>query len=103
MSVAATKTMKKPEFRLISEDKVPVKLRRSSQQWLNILRSIPEGKALVATEDELGVKSSSVKFMVDRLKKAGLLKGNYYTTRRTVEDVITVFVVHSAKLEGESK
>lgn len=49
------------KFRMVDEDKIPIKLSRKREQWLEILRNIPRGKALIATEKELGVSASSVR------------------------------------------
>jgi Mn-dependent DtxR family transcriptional regulator len=62
-----------------------------------LLRRIPEGQALTGTEDELGIKASSAKIALARLKKAGLLGKNYYVTVKTTEGTRTVYFVHSAK------
>jgi len=62
-----------------------------------LLRRIPEGQALIGTEDELGIKGSSAKIALARLKKAGLLSKNYYVTVKTTDDTRTVYLVHSAK------
>lgn len=86
------------KFRVISEEKVPVKLRSKSQLWLKLLQNLPEKQAIEGLEDELGIKGSSMKIMVARFKKSGLLTGNYYVTQRTDADgKRIVYVVHSSK------
>lgn len=89
--------LKEPELKFISEDALPVKMKRRSLEWLKLLKKIPEGQAMVTSPKELGVSGSSIKIMVARLRRTGQLSSNYYVTQRTMGDKTTIYIVHSAK------
>jgi len=80
---------------------VPRKTRFRGQKWLEFLKQIPEGGAIAATKAELGISPSTVKIMVSRFKKDGLIPKKYFTTSRTVDGKETVYIVHSDR-EDES-
>jgi hypothetical protein len=85
------------KFRIIDESDLPVKRRHKTEQWLKVLQELPKGKVMSGTEQELGLRGSSVKIMVARFKKEGLLTGNYYVTSRARNGTREVFIVNSAK------
>ena len=90
------------ELKFISEAEIPIKVKRKSVEWLNFFKQIPEGKALVVTEKELGVSGSAVKTMVARLKQSGQLSSSFYISQRTVGDKATLYIVNSAKKETKA-
>lgn len=89
------------DLKLIPEDRVPIRFRQSAQQWLHLAKEIPKGQALVGTEEQFGVRSSSMKLMIARLKKAGLLSNDYHVTQRTQDETVTIYIVHSTKTPKE--
>jgi hypothetical protein len=89
------------ELKLIPEDRVPIRFRQSAHQWLNLAKEIPKGRALVGTEKQFGIRSSSMKLMIARLKKEGLLSNDYHVIQRTQGDTVTIYIVHSAKTPKE--
>lgn len=85
-------------LKLIAEDELPIKVKRKSAEWLRFFIQIPEGKALVATEKELGVTGTSVKAMVARLIQRKQLPSTFYVSQRTGDDnKVTLYIVHAAK------
>lgn len=85
-------------MRLIDEKEIPYRIKKKSRQWLIMLKKIPVGKAWVVTEEEVGVKAVSLKSMVNRLKKEGMLSDNYVVSQRTGKDgKITIYVANSSK------
>jgi hypothetical protein len=90
--------IKDMQFKLIGEDELPIKSKRKSAEWLQFFKQIPEGKALVGTEKELGVGSGAIKTMVARLQQRGDLPSNFYVSQRTgADNKVTIYIVHSAK------
>ena len=81
--------------KLVGAGDVPKKTRYRGQKWLELLKQLPEGSAFAATKAELGISPSTVKIMVAKFKKSGLLSKKYYTTGRTIDGKETVYVVHS--------
>lgn len=92
------------KMRIIDEKEIPVKIKKRGDQWLQLFLKIPLGKAWVVTEEEAGVKATSVRMMVTRLQKIGELSSNYRTMTRTVKGKVTVYVINSAEeTEDERK
>jgi len=89
------------ELKLIPEEKVPIRFRQSAHQWLKLAKEIPKGQALVGTEKQFGIRSSSMKLMIARLKKEGLLSNDYHVIQRTQDDTVTIYIIHSAKTHKE--
>lgn len=85
-------------MRLIDEKTVPGRIKKKAGEWLETLLTIPNGKAWVITEEEAGVKATSIKTMVNRLKDVGQLPKNYKAIQRTVRGKVTVYVINS--IEG---
>jgi predicted metalloprotease len=83
-------------MRIIDEKEVPVKIKKRGDQWLQLLLKIPQGKAWAVTEEEAGVKATSLRMMVARLQKLGELPANYRTMTRTSRGKVTVYVINSA-------
>lgn len=91
-------------MKLIDEKAIPGRIKKKSGEWLKILLKIPKGQAWVITEEEAGVKATSIKTMVNRLKEMGELPKNYKAIQRTIRGKVTVYIINSAKeTEGESK
>ena len=89
------------DLKLIPEDKVPIRFRQSAHQWLKLAKEIPKGQALIGTEKQFGIRSSSMKLMIARLKKEGLLSNDYHVIQRTQDDTVTIYIVHSTKTPEE--
>jgi hypothetical protein len=90
---------KEPKFRIVDIDKLPVRLSRKTEQWVNLLRSIPKGKALISTEAELGVKSSTLVSIISDYTGKNLIPKGYRVSRRTTSNGVDVYILH----EGEGK
>ena len=88
---------KAQKMRLVDEKELPIRMKKKSGEWLQAFQKIPKGKAWILTEEEAGVKASSIKIMVARLKKLGLLSNNYKVVQRTVKGKITIYVINSAE------
>jgi hypothetical protein len=89
------------ELKLISEDEVPAKLRAKGEQWIKLAKEIPKGQALSGTEREFGARADTVKATFDRLKNAGLLSNDYQVTQRKRDNIVTIYIIHSAKTTKE--
>jgi hypothetical protein len=88
-------------MKLIDENEIPGKLKRKGNEWLEILRKIPKGKAWAVTEEEAGIKAVSMRMMVTRLKKIGELPSNYKTMQRTVKGKVTIYIINSVESTKE--
>jgi len=87
-----------PKMRLIDEKEVPGRIKRKSAEWLELLKKIPKGKVWVITEEEAGVKATSIKTMVNRLKAIGELPDSYKAIQRTGKGgKVTIYIINSAK------
>ena len=95
-------SQQEPAFKMVDEDRIPIILRTGSEKWLKLFKSIPKGKALMATEKELGVKAPHLSNVVHGLIKKGLLPANYRVSQRKKGDVVVIYVVNSAKPEGNA-
>jgi hypothetical protein len=92
---------KSTKMHLIDENEIPGRLKRKGNEWLQAFLNIPRGKAWTLTEEEAGIKATSVRMMVTRLVKIGELPSTYKTMQRTVKGKMTVYVINSA--EGTEK
>lgn len=91
-------------MKLIDEKAIPGRIKKKAGEWLEILLNIPAGKAWVITEEEAGVKATSIKTMVNRLKDIGQLPKNYKAIQRTVRGKVTVYIINSTEgMEKETK
>jgi hypothetical protein len=88
-------------MKIVDVKDIPFKLKKRGDEWLQQLLKIPPGKAWVLTEEEAGVRATSVRMMVDRLKKMGQLPKNYKTMQRTVRGKMTIYIINSP--EGTSE
>lgn len=88
-------------MKLIDEKEIPGRIKKKGGEWLQVFLKIPKGKAWVVTEEEAGVKATSIKTIVNRLKDIGELSKNYKAIQRTIKGKITVYVINSA--EGTEK
>lgn len=96
--------MERPaKMRLIDENAIPGRIKKRSREWLEMLKTIPEGKAWVVTEEEAGVKATSIKTMVNRLIEVKELSPSYKAIQRTKGGKVTIYVIHSAKVTEEGK
>ena len=86
---------KASKMRLINENELPIRMKKKGAEWLQAFQKIPLGKAWVLTEEEAGVKASSVKIMLARLVKLGMLPKNFKVRQRTVKGKVTIYVINS--------
>ena len=98
MKPGKTQDFRNFHVRLIDEDTIPKK-RRPLTDFLEMLRKIPSGKAMVVTEKELGIKANSVQDNVRRSIKGGLLPPTFKVMRRTTEvwdtgKTVTIYIVN---------
>ena len=85
-------------MRLINEKAIPGRIKKKSAEWLKMFLKIPKGKAWVVTEEEAGVRATSIKAMVNRLKRIGELPSSYKAIQRTRRNgKVTVYVINSAE------
>ena len=91
---------KAQKMKIVDVKEIPFKLKKRGDEWLQQLLKIPPGKAWVLTEEEAGVKATSVRMMVDRLKKIGQLPNHYKTMQRTIKGKITVYIINSAEAQN---
>lgn len=95
---------KSAKMKLVDEKAIPGRIKKKAGEWLEMLLAIPAGKAWVITEEEAGVKATSIKTMVNRLIDVGQLPKNYRAIQRTVRGKVTVYVINSTKgTEQEAK
>lgn len=92
------KLEKTAKLNLIEESEVPGRAKKRSEEWLQLFKKIPKGKALVLTQDEYGVKPITVAYMVSKFKRTGDLPASYKAIRRTVKGKNTIYVLNS--IEG---
>jgi len=88
-------------MKLIDEKAIPGRIKKKAGEWLEIISRIPVGKAWVITEEEAGVKATSIKTMVNRLIEMEELPKNYKTVQRTIKGKVTVYIINST--EGTEK
>jgi hypothetical protein len=95
-----TKASEESAFRVIPIDQIPTKKSRKKQQWLKLFENIPEGKAIVTSEKELGVAAKSISSTLRRYIREGVLPDVYQVKRRKEGNVLTIYILH---LEKEDK
>jgi hypothetical protein len=79
---------------------IPVKIKKRHQEWLELFKAIPPGKAWVVTEEEAGVKAVSIKSIVNRFVDNGELPKTYKAMQRTAKNgKVTVYIANTAKTE----
>jgi hypothetical protein len=88
-------------MKIVDVKEIPFRLKKRGDEWLQQLLKIPPGKAWVLTEEEAGVRATSVRMMVDRLKKMGQLPKNYKTMQRTVRGKMTIYIINSPEGTAE--
>jgi hypothetical protein len=83
--------------KIVDENKIPSVTRGSSEKWLKLFKTIPEGKAMVATEKEFGVKAASLSNAVRDMVKRGDLPPSFFVRQRKKGSNINIYVINSAK------
>jgi len=84
-------------MRFIGVDQIPRKRAKRTEEWLVLLKKIPKGKAWVTTEKELGVSAVSVKTIVNRYVRNGLIPKGYKVMQRTVDGKLTIYILNESK------
>lgn len=77
------------------------KLRKRTEEWLQTLQKIPEGKALLITNKDTSLSIFTLEMHVRRFIKEGKLPKNYRVTHRKVGDTVTLYVVNSTESDVE--
>lgn len=85
------------KYKLIDEDAIPGKAKKRHSEWLELLQSIPEGKAIAITQDESGVQPVTIKAIVNRMIRTGEVSKNFRTIQRTQKGKITIYILNSKK------
>lgn len=94
---------KAQKMKIVDVKDIPFRLKKRGDEWLQQLLKIPPGKAWVLTTEEAGIQATSIRMMVDRLKKIGQLPDHYKTMQRTVRGKVTVYIMNTAKGTEESE
>ncbi len=89
------------QMKLIDEDKLPVKIKKRTDEWVKLLLKIPKGKAWVVTEKDIPTSADNIKTMVTRLTSKGLIPKSFRVVQRTKEGKTTLYIINSAKVEME--
>ena len=85
----------KDQMKLIKIEDIPQKERRVTVRWINILREIPEGQALVIEQvNPFDIKPCSVRPIIRRtLAREPSLK-NYRVFQLLVKGKLVVYILH---------
>ena len=75
---------------------IPGKVNRREAEWLKILKSIPKGKALGGTREQLGSREAAGT-IIRRYTKKKLIPKGYCAMQRTVAGKILIFIIHKGK------
>jgi len=93
----------KSAFRVIDIDDIPVKATRRRAEWIRLVKGIPEGKALVTNQKEIGASATSVATTLRRYIEEGLLPDVYRVRRRREGKTMTIYILNVGKSEEGSK
>ena len=93
----------KSGFKVIDIDDIPVKATRRRAEWIRLVKQIPEGKALVTTQKEIGASPTSVATTLRRYIEEGLLPDVYRVRRRRDANGMTIYILNVGKSKEESK
>jgi len=97
---ALTRMSEQQTFKMVDEDKIPSVSKGSSEKWVKILRTLPRGKALQATEKDLGMKTASFSNLVKDLVRKERLPPTFRVAQRTKGNIVYVYIINSAKSGG---
>ena len=89
---------KEAQLKLVDEDKIPG-IERTSE-WVEILNKIPEGKAWVTSEKELGVTVGHMNALVHRLIRKKKIPSTLKVIRRKQGDALVIYVLNSSYRDG---
>ena len=70
-----------------------------TQYWIDFFKSIPEGQALITTEEEIGVKVGTLVSKVIDYQKKGWIPKGYRIRQKRHGDTRDVFILHEAVKE----
>ncbi len=91
------------QLKLIPINKVPVREKLSTTEWIETLKQIPEGQAWATSEEELKLKVGTIKSMVERYVKRGFIPKGYRVTQRTVRGRVFFYVIHDREVDARIK
>jgi hypothetical protein len=84
-------------FKIIDIDEIPTKTSRRRAEWLQLVKQIPPGKALVTTQKEIGARPASIATTLRRYVKEGLLPDTYKVRRRRQGNTMTIYILNTGK------
>lgn len=86
--------------KIVDEDKIPSVVRGRSEKWLRLFKTIPAGKAMMASEKEWGIKGASLANSVNGMVKRGDLPPSFVVRQRKKGNNIYVYVINSTTVKA---
>jgi hypothetical protein len=83
--------------KLINADDIPAPLKTNRAKWLQIIKTIPAGKALHLTEEEAEQKAVSIKVMIRDFKMKKLLPDHYRMRQHKDEKQIVHIYIENTR------
>ena len=89
------------KFRLVPIDQLSRYTPKTSQTqyWIDFFTSIPEGQALMTTEEELGVKAATIVSKVIDYQKKGWIPKGFKVRQKRQGETRNVFILHESVKE----
>ena len=91
--------MPKEGLKVIDVSEIPGRVSRKQEEWVKLLKSIPKGKAIVGTEDELSSRSNLDTLIKNYTEKKLIPKG-YRVVQRTVQGKPLIYIMRQAEPES---
>lgn len=85
--------LKKEGLRMIDTSEIPKVTQTRTQQWLDLLKSIPRGKSLEGTRDTLGTRETIYKIIKGYEEKKLIPKG-YRVAQRKKADTTFIYIIN---------
>jgi hypothetical protein len=92
--------------RLVDAGTLNLKLpqKEITRRWVKLFKSIPEGKAFVSTDKELGVSHVSVRSKLTEFQQKGwAAKGLRVSYRHRKDGVYDIYIIHEVVKAGDEK
>lgn len=88
-------------FKLVPIEQLPKYTPKNAQTqyWIDLLKAIPEGQALVTTEADLGVKVGTVVSKVIDYQKRGWIPKGYHVRQKKHGDTRDIYILHESPEE----
>jgi hypothetical protein len=93
--------LKREGLRVIDTSEIPVVTQRRTEEWLELLRSIPRGKSVEGTEDSLGTRESVYKIIKGYENKKLIPKGFRVAQRKKGETTFIYIINETSPSSGE--